>query len=91
VRAVQGTIAGLLAEARAAAGDRDVYVDGGDVIRQALDAGLIDEMVVSIVPVVLGAGHPLFAGAQRRHALELVDARPGKTLVQLTYRPARAG
>ena len=88
VRAGTGTIAELVAMARAAAGERDVYVDGGDLIRQALDAGLVDDMIVTIVPVVLGAGHPLFAGVTRRHALQLVSHRAAREgLVQLTLRP----
>src|SRR5690606_41533469 len=86
VEAARGGIEELIALARERAGGRDVYIDGGDLIRQALDAGLVDEMIVTLCPVVLGAGHPLFAGASRRHALELERARelPGG-LVQLTY------
>lgn len=90
VRAVTGTPQQMLAAARAVAGERTVYVDGGALIRSFLDAGLIDELTVSVIPVILGAGIPLFAGTARRHALELVEARPsGARLVQLRYRPAR--
>jgi dihydrofolate reductase len=46
--------------ARAAAGDRDVAVMGGDVARQCLAAGLIDEMHLHVVPVLLGRGVRLF-------------------------------
>lgn len=90
VRAVGGDITDMIREARTAAADRDLYLDGGDLIRQALDAGLIDDIVVTLVPVVLGQGHPLFAGASQRHALELVkcETLPGG-LVQLTSRPLR--
>lgn len=89
VRAVRGDVTDLVREAREAAAGRDVYVDGGDLVRQALDAGLVDEITVTLCPVVLGAGHPLFAGARRRHRLTLDGQRslPGG-LVQLTYRPA---
>jgi dihydrofolate reductase len=89
VEAARGTIGELVAVARERAGGRDVYIDGGDLIRQALDAGLVAEAIVTLCPVVLGAGHPLFAGARRRHALELKGARelPGG-LVQLTYTTA---
>ena len=87
VRAASGTIHELVAEARRAAGELDVYLDGGELIRQALDAELIDELVVSIAPVILGGGRPLFAGASRRHALELVEQRDiGGGMVQLRYR-----
>ena len=50
-----------VARAREAAGDKDVSVMGGaDVIRQALRAGLVEELSISIAPVVLGAGKRLF-------------------------------
>lgn len=88
VRAVSGSIASLIHDALAAAGGRDVYIDGGDLIRQALDAGLLDELIVTLVPVILGEGLPLFAGAGRRHGLTLVEHRVAAGLVQLTYRPA---
>lgn len=89
VRAVRGTLAEIVAEARAAAGERDVYVDGGNLIRQLIDADLIDDLTVSLVPVLLGAGYPLFAGVKQPHKLELVASKPCAELVQLTYRPQR--
>ena len=90
VRAVSGSIAEVVAQAKQAAGERDVYIDGGALIRSALDADLIDELTVTIIPIVLGAGLPLFAGAGRRHALELIGERTiGGGLVQLVYRPRR--
>ena len=89
VRAVSGDVTELIEAAREAAGDKDIYLDGGDLIRQALDAGLVDEMTVTLVPIVLGAGHPLFAGATARHPLEFTafSRYPGG-LLQLTARPA---
>lgn len=88
VRAASGTIEELVAAAREAAGAEDVYIDGGNLIRQALDAGLVDELTVTLVPMLLGSGHPLFAGVARRHHLELVTQRDlGGGLVQLVLRP----
>jgi dihydrofolate reductase len=88
VRAVSGSIEAMLAEARATAGAKDVYLDGGDLIRQALDADLVDELTVSMLPVVLGAGHPLFAGVRRRRFVELVGHRVNAGgMVQLDLRP----
>ncbi|MEV6945636.1 dihydrofolate reductase family protein [Streptomyces sp. NPDC051172] len=43
-------------QAKATAGARDVGVAAGDLARQALDAGLVDEIHVDLVPVLLGAG-----------------------------------
>ena len=72
VQAVEGDITSLVARAKEAAGGKDVYIDGGNLIRQALDQKLVDELVLTLVPVALGAGHSLFAGVQQRHEFELV-------------------
>ena len=88
VRSVHGSIQELVGEAREAAAGHDVYIDGGDLIRQGLDAGLVDDMTVTIVPIVLGEGIPLFAGARKRHRLELrSQTELGSGLVQLAYCP----
>ena len=58
-----GSFDEALGKARQAAGDKDVSISGGaDVIRQGLDAGEVDELVISTAPVILGAGKPLFHG-----------------------------
>ncbi|MBM3635013.1 MAG: dihydrofolate reductase [Actinobacteria bacterium] len=75
VRAVSGTPAELVAEARAVAGDRDVYVDGGLMIQQVLGAGLLDEMIVTVIPVDLGEGVPLLAGDEQWGLLTLAERR----------------
>ncbi|MFI6581013.1 dihydrofolate reductase family protein [Embleya sp. NPDC050493] len=49
-----------VAGARAAAGDLSVGVGGADIVRQCLNAGLVDEIVVNLVPVLLGAGIRFF-------------------------------
>ncbi len=88
VRAVSGDPAALLAAVRAET-DGGIYLDGGALIRAFLDAGLVDELTVSVIPIVLGAGAPLFAGTARRHALALQDVTAmAGGLVQLRYRPA---
>jgi dihydrofolate reductase len=88
VRGISGDIAVLLEQARAAAGERDVYLDGGTLIRQASDAGLIDELTLTLVPVILGAGTPLFAGVERRRRFERISSEAlGEGLVQVRYRP----
>jgi dihydrofolate reductase len=76
VRFVSGDVTGVHAELVAAAGGRDVWVvGGGDLAGQFADAGLLDEVIVSIAPVTLGAGRPLFP---RRYALRLTElARNG--------------
>jgi dihydrofolate reductase len=76
--------------ARAAADGKDVSVMGGaDVIRQALSAGLVDELVISIAPVVLGGGKRLFDGFDERVALEQLGVRQGPFATHVSYRVAR--
>jgi dihydrofolate reductase len=53
-------IEAAVAKAREIAGDRDVAVNGGQMAKQALDAGLLDEVGVDLVPVLLGNGTRLF-------------------------------
>jgi dihydrofolate reductase len=86
VRAVDGSIVEMVDLARAAAGARDVYIDGGALIRSAVDAKLVDEMTVTVIPILLGAGVPLFAGLTNRHPLHLLGSREiGGGLVELRY------
>ena len=54
----------------AAEGVERVYVDGGAVIRQLMDAGLIDDLTLSIVPVVLGDGIRLFQPGMAERRLQ---------------------
>ena len=59
-------------QATDAAGDRDVGIGGGaDVIRQALRAGVVDELAISTAPVVLGGGRRLFEGFENDVDLEI--------------------
>jgi dihydrofolate reductase len=57
---VSGGIGEAVRLARGIAGTRDVGVNAGTVARQCLDAGLLDEIWVDLVPVLLGAGVPFF-------------------------------
>jgi dihydrofolate reductase len=88
-RALEGPIADLVRQGLEAAGERDLYLDGGTLVRRALEAGLVDELIVTVVPIVLGRGLPLFTGLKERRALALKshEALPGG-LVQLTYVPS---
>lgn len=88
VTAIQGeTAADLLAAVQAQVGSGGIYVDGGALIRSLLDAGLVDELTITVIPVILGRGLPLFAGAAFRHDLELLGSEDYENgLVQLRYR-----
>jgi dihydrofolate reductase len=61
VRFADAKVRDLYDELIAAAGERDLWVvGGGNVASQFADEGLLDEVLVTVVPVVLGAGKPLF-------------------------------
>jgi dihydrofolate reductase len=66
---------------------KDVWIEGGaNVAQQFLDRELIDEIVLSIVPVVLGDGIRLFGKTQKPIEFSLRDVRQfDKGLIQLTY------
>ncbi len=55
-------IEAAVAKAKEMAGDRNVGVNGGQMARQCLEAGLLDEIGVELMPVVLGAGKHLLEG-----------------------------
>ena len=76
-----------LGQAAEAAGDGDVGIGGGaGVIRQALAAGRVDELVISTAPVILGAGKRLFDGFDRDMNLQVakVYSSPYATHVRYT-------
>jgi dihydrofolate reductase len=58
-----------IAKAREVAGDKDVTIASANVIQQALDLGLVDEVCVSLVPVLFGEGVPYFSKLDRGHVL----------------------
>ena len=87
VTAVEGEIAQLVADAHVAALGRDVYVDGGRMVRATLAAGLLDELVVTMLPVVLGEGVRLFDATVGPTDLTVMDvAKYGDGFVQIHYR-----
>jgi dihydrofolate reductase len=72
-------------QARAAAGDKDVHLMGASIVQQAIRTGLLDELVISLVPVILGDGVRLLDGLPplKLELARVIDA-PGVT--HLTYR-----
>jgi dihydrofolate reductase len=70
-----------------AAGKNVWVVGGGELAAQFADAGLLDELIVSIIPVVLGRGKRLLPLKSPTPPLELVDSRTqGRGIVELRYR-----
>lgn len=83
-------LASAITQAKAAAGDKDVSLTGGDLLGQALAAGLVDELQVDLVPVVFGKGVRLF-GSYAGPPVLLDDPRTvqGDRVTHLRYRIRR--
>jgi dihydrofolate reductase len=78
-----------VALAREAAGEKDVSVMGGaQVIRQALAAGLVDELTIVVAPLILGAGKRLFDGFSQQVELEHLGVRQSPFATFIDYRVA---
>jgi dihydrofolate reductase len=79
-----------ITRARDAAGSKDVFIMGGaDVIRQALRAGVVEELSISIAPVVLGGGKRLFDGFDEPVSLEHLRLLQSPLATHITYRVVR--
>ena len=73
--------------AREAAGDKDVHIMGGaEIIRQALEAGLVDELTIIVAPVTLGGGKRLFEGFTESLELEHLGVRQSPLATFIDYR-----
>ncbi len=83
----KGSLKGLVDELKAKPGE-NIYCDGGaEVINALLTENLIDEIIISVIPVMLGAGIPLFKSERPENKLELLKANHyDKGLVQLHYK-----
>ena len=77
-----------LAHAKAAAGEKDVAIGGGaSAARQYIDAGLVDEINLTLVPILLGGGARLFdEGAGAGTALEIARVVDAPGVTHLKYR-----
>jgi dihydrofolate reductase len=74
-----------VAAAKRAAGDRDVGLQAGGVVTEALRAGLVDELVLHQVPVLLGGGRPYFHELPEHIRLRLVEVVPAPGVTHLHY------
>lgn len=71
-------------------GVQHVYLDGGKTIQAFLAAGLVDEMIITTVPVLIGSGIPLFGALEHDVELILASVRSFENgLVQSHYRVKR--
>ncbi len=91
VERLSGSPAEIVAQLDAR-GYQHLYVDGGITVQRFLDAGLIDRVIVTRVPVLIGQGIPLFGPVRRDIRLSHVETRTlAGGLVQSEYLVVRSG
>jgi dihydrofolate reductase len=74
-----------IGQARSAATDGDVVITGGgDIIGQALEQGLVEELRLHLAPMALGGGTPLFRSGTRQMYRQR-EVRASRNAVHLTY------
>jgi len=78
-------IADAVAVAKGVAGDKDVALMGGGVVTAALEAGLVDEIVLHQVPILLGAGRSYFQALPADVRLRLVEVVATPAVTHLHY------
>ncbi len=74
-RLATGTVADEIARLRAEPGEGDIAIGGATLAQDAAAAGLIDEYLIRVFPVLVGGGIPFFARDNQRVDLELLDER----------------
>jgi dihydrofolate reductase len=79
-------IASAMAQARAAAGDRNVLVHGAYTAQRTLEAGVLDDLVISLIPVLFGDGRRLFEVLPARVELEIVRVIDTPEATHIHYR-----
>ena len=79
-----------MATALTAAGGRDVLVLGANVVNQCLGAGLVDEILMHVVPELVGDGVRLFDASTRRASLKTLDVSVSGRVVNLRLRVDKA-
>lgn len=82
-------IAAAMAQAKAAAGDRNVMVHGAYTAQRALEAGVLDELQIHQIPVLFGAGRRLFEALPSRVELEIVRVIDTPEATHIRYRVRR--
>ncbi|SDH29049.1 dihydrofolate reductase family protein [Microbacterium pygmaeum] len=86
IRFRDGEVTAVWDELRAAAGEGDIWVvGGGDLVGQFADAGLLDEIRVSVAPVTLGSGRPLLPRRIESDRLHLEHVRQSGQFAELVY------
>jgi dihydrofolate reductase len=83
-------LSGMMRDAKAAAGTKSVMVHGADLVQEALRLGVLDEIVIHLTPMLLGAGRSLFAEIGTTVDLERLNVIVGEGgVTHLHYRVRR--
>lgn len=78
---IQNLVSNLYGE-----GIKHIYVDGGVTISKFLEAGMVDQMIITVIPIILGKGIRLFNPMDKEHDCKLISVKPYPSgLVQLRY------
>jgi len=86
---VSDGIESTMAQAKAAAGERDVQVRGAYTAQRALEAGVLDEVQIHQIPVLLGRGHRMFDVLPAEIELEIVQVLDTPQATHIRYRVRR--
>ena len=82
-------IESAMARAKAAAGDRDVQVRGAYTAQRALEAGVLDEVQIHLIPVLLGGGRRLFDELPSQVELQVIRVIDTPEATHIRYRVRR--
>ncbi|WP_260844926.1 dihydrofolate reductase family protein [Streptomyces sp. SLBN-31] len=82
-------IESAMAQAKAAAGDKDVQVRGAYTAQRALEAGVLDEVQIHQIPVLLGGGRRLFDVLASQIELEIIRVIDTPAATHIRYRVRR--
>ena len=86
---VNGTLEEVLEQIHSQ-GHHSLYIDGGKTIQGFLKEDLIDELIITVLPVLLGGGFPLFGSMKDKLEFELIESKVHLgQLVQLHYKRKR--
>lgn len=89
IRFYNGSLKALVKELKSQPGENIFCDGGGQIVQELLKEKLVDELIISIIPILLGDGIPLFRNGRPEQVLTLVSCRNFEAgLVQLHYKMA---
>jgi len=85
VQVIKGSIEDILKKIHSQ-GYKNLYIDGGVTIQNFLQKDLIDEMIITVVPILLGEGIPLFSKLENRLNFKCISSNIDKGIVQSHFK-----